>query len=394
MKSATAVIGAHYGDEGKGLAVDYFASKAARPLVIRHNSGGQCSHTVVTPSGNRHVFGHIGAGAFTGAPTLLTRYFVSNPLLFHRELPEIGFIRPKVFVESGSYVTTPYDMLLNQIVETSRGSSRHGSCGVGFNETIERSLNSDPLLVGDLSNKDLTLNLLRDIRDSWVPKRLSALGITKVSDYHQGLLDSDVLLDNFYEVCQSFLQDVPIVSDLKLFLDTDWDVIFESGQGLILDEMSSDFPHVTRSRTGLPNISKILSEVNFKGYLDVHYMSRWYVTRHGDGPFPNEDPDFLKKNSHIEETTNVPNPWQGTLRYGNLAPDILAKNTNQDLDAYPGSVNPHIFLTCLDQLIDPVHPTYQRSRDLVASMLTSLDSLGMPVDTVSYGNHRELINSI
>jgi len=53
---AKAIIGSNFGDEGKGLLTDYFASKQSDSLVVRFNGGAQASHTVVTPNGRRHAF--------------------------------------------------------------------------------------------------------------------------------------------------------------------------------------------------------------------------------------------------------------------------------------------------------------------------------------------------
>ena len=70
------VIGANYGDEGKGLVTDYFSSLNEDVIVIRTNGGSQASHTVYTPDGFNHMFCHIGSGSFAGAATYLSEYFV------------------------------------------------------------------------------------------------------------------------------------------------------------------------------------------------------------------------------------------------------------------------------------------------------------------------------
>ena len=64
---AFAIIGAAFGDEGKGLMTDYLASNHdGKALVVRFNGGAQAAHTVQTPSGQRHVFKHLGSGSFSG----------------------------------------------------------------------------------------------------------------------------------------------------------------------------------------------------------------------------------------------------------------------------------------------------------------------------------------
>ncbi len=139
MKTADVVIGANFGDEGKGLMTDYYAAKADS-IVVRFNGGAQAGHTVVTPDNKRHVFSHIGSGSFAGAETFLSRYFVCNPLLFRKEWDVLSpkCAIPQIHVDAAAIVTTPYDMMINQIAEDLRGSGRHGSCGMGFGETIER----------------------------------------------------------------------------------------------------------------------------------------------------------------------------------------------------------------------------------------------------------------
>ena len=76
---ATVVIGANFGDEGKGLITDFETRRQDAQLVARFNGGAQAGHTVVTDAGQRHVFGHISAGTFAGASTYLASTFIVNP---------------------------------------------------------------------------------------------------------------------------------------------------------------------------------------------------------------------------------------------------------------------------------------------------------------------------
>ena len=84
--TAKAVIGANYGDEGKGLMTDYHAAPAGTAgIVVRFNGGAQAGHTVTTPEGARHVFSHFGSGSLVGAATFLSRHVVCHPTLFFKE---------------------------------------------------------------------------------------------------------------------------------------------------------------------------------------------------------------------------------------------------------------------------------------------------------------------
>ncbi len=100
MKSAKVVIGANFGDEGKGLVTDYFSAQE-NSIVVRFNGGAQAGHTVVRPDGVSHVHGHFGSGTLNGSPTYLSRHFVSHPHWFYEELEllkKIG-IEPKVYAD-------------------------------------------------------------------------------------------------------------------------------------------------------------------------------------------------------------------------------------------------------------------------------------------------------
>ena len=93
MKKAYAVIGANFGDEGKGLMTDLFCRTDSSVINIRSNGGAQAGHTVCTSDGKRHIFSHIGSGSFAGADTYLSEFFILNPMLFSREQREFVQLR-------------------------------------------------------------------------------------------------------------------------------------------------------------------------------------------------------------------------------------------------------------------------------------------------------------
>ena len=103
MFNAIAVIGANFGDEGKGLVTDWICSTKTKPIVVLHNGGAQRAHTVTTPEGKEHIFRHIGAGAFVGADTYIAKTFVCNPIVFREEYEKLGqkLNKPiKIFVDT------------------------------------------------------------------------------------------------------------------------------------------------------------------------------------------------------------------------------------------------------------------------------------------------------
>ena len=349
--TAWAVIGAAYGDEGKGRTVDALVTlMQGDALVVRSNGGAQAGHTVVTPQGGRHVFHHIGSGALAGARTHLSRHFVHHPMTFMEErdrLHELGAC-VEVSADPRGYVTTPWDMMINQAIEAARGCARHGSCGYGFGETVGRNEESDfKLIFADLWSDRLRSKLI-SIRDIWLPQRFKALGI-KPDDETNWAMKSDVILDRFVEDCALFADLVQERKDTSLGSER---IIFEGAQGLMLDQHYRDFPHVTRSNTGIENMTSIALEAGIDT-INAIYAMRCYLTRHGAGPMPDER-DIADAFDVVDET-NVPNPWQKQLRFGLIDPNLMADIIMSDIVKGAGiNVQLMISVSCLDQAKDRI----------------------------------------
>jgi adenylosuccinate synthase len=363
MKNARVVIGASFGDEGKGLMTDCFAraGEGRGTLVARFNGGAQAGHTVVDDAGNRHVFSHFGAGTLAGAGTLLTRHFIANPMLFERERGELAGLglRPEVWMDPRALLTTPCDMLINEMVETSRGAGRHGSVGIGINETVTRSGTADfHLSVGTVRQDPAAARaaLLR-IRDVWMPRRVAALGIEAEYERRKAVITSATLVDNWLHLLRELLGTVQVRADTEVLREHD-SVVFEGAQGLALDEVRGAFPHVTRSRTGVRNVVELMNELP-PADLSVTYVTRAYLTRHGAGPLDGELAG--KPFPGVYDRTNVPHAFQGRLRYALLDVDALQARIAEDFQdtgllERPLGTRMGVAVTCLDQL--PVTATW------------------------------------
>ena len=104
------IIGANYGDEGKGRMSDYLANKAMQAgqstITILSNGGAQRGHTVVLNNGFTHIFHHFGSGTLAGADTYLPQSFIVNPMIFMKEYNELlnsplgrdTSLWPKIFI--------------------------------------------------------------------------------------------------------------------------------------------------------------------------------------------------------------------------------------------------------------------------------------------------------
>ena len=371
MKTGIAVIGAGYGDEGKGLITDYLARKhtvdGRAPIVTRVNGGAQAGHTVVDTDldgeQRRHVFSHVGAGALAGSSTFLSSRFIANPFVLHLELQQLVALgegqKYRIEIHPHSQVTTVFDMSLNWLRELARGDNRHGSCGMGINETVTRHLAGYPLTIGDLTNRGFE-DKIKHIYEEWVLVKLSEIDLSlvapeKVSE-HMEMLDLDRVI--------ATLADAPnLFGNISALPSTNFShkekFIFEGAQGLELDEFLGTFPHVTRSITGLPSALLAAAEIGVTEVTPI-YITRAYKTRHGAGPLQHEGQKITKY--ELTDQTNVTGPWQGHFRYAPLnisqMQRIILADLQRSMDLAKflrikvGTAT--IALTCLDQVKDDV----------------------------------------
>lgn len=340
MKTVKIVIGANAGDEGKGYMTDYFANEAKNQnkscLVVCHNGSCQKGHTVVSPSGVRHIFHHFGSGNMVGADTYLSKDYIVNPIIFKKEYEELERkgVATKTFVHKDCLVTTPLDMIINQIVEEYRNENRHGSCGLGVNETIVRNNKLDKITISEiLSILPLVNHVYSNldyIASYYFPDRLKELGIESIpTKWVEILSKKENIIENYISDLYMMQSIIEFVDD-SIFDKYEY-VIFEGAQGLLLDQNNMEyFPHLTPSNTGLTNPVSMLKGRDVKD-VEVCYVTRTYMTRHGAGRFDTEcSKDEI--NPSMVDLTNVPNEFQGTLRYGKLDWNNLKNRIENDFE--------------------------------------------------------------
>lgn len=398
MTNTVVVIGANFGDEGKGLITDFETRRLGAQLVARFNGGAQAGHTVTTDSGLRHVFGHTSSGTFAGADTYLSSNFLVNPLVLEKELTALRAlsVRPTVYSHPDARVSTIYDMVLNAMIETKRGAQRHGSCGLGINETVTRygagygfnmSIFSQPV--------DHIADVFEMIHREYLPRRLEELELS-LDDCSDAMLPLiTVLKDTNFMYHAERLRDSAALLAVTgtIALEDEQPLVLEGAQGLMLDENLGAFPHVTRSITGLPSAIHAAAELT-KRVLQPVYVTRCYLTRHGAGPLEHEGEDHGCK---VVDKTNVPNQWQGSLRFAPLNLRQLRDFISMDIsrgqltcEMYGSQiVNPTLAVTCLDQidgavnLIDLDDTTVKIPAEEAAQFIA--DRVGLPLSHSSHG---------
>ena len=329
-----AVIGKNFGDEGKGYTCSCLASSLKKSLIIKHNGGGQAGHTVEDPEGKwRFIHHQIGAGAEYHVPTLFTDSFMPDLFQLGKEVKDFteffGF-QPILYSEKNARITTIDDVLLNMGAELARGEKRHGSCGMGIEECVQRNAAGYGITVEELATwtKLDLLDRLKQIRKEYTERRAKILGIQapdssksmkqsnlmNFSNPYYEMLQNETVLENFVVEVKENVKLLTLVDVDRKWLEEFQNLIFETGQGLLLDQDYEAYaPYLTSSKTGIHNPT-IFLEKRGLSLEEAIYVTRPYVTRHGNGPLPCE-----VERSELpgvgEDLTNQPNEWQGTLRY-------------------------------------------------------------------------------
>jgi adenylosuccinate synthase len=327
-----AVIGLGFGDEGKGLVVDYLCSKSPDSLVVRYCGGHQVGHTVVH-DGIRHVFSNFGSGALRGSNTYWSKFCTVEPVGLIREadiLKEHGKTAG-IFIDERCPITTPWDIYHNR---EKNHKTKHGSVGVGFGSTIQREENFYSLTFLDLFYEDIFNAKLQAI-----------------AKYYGEEEYNPVDLENFIDSCCKIPHRTNIIRVRDIPKAHDY--IYEGSQGLLLDQHYGFFPNVTRSNTGTKNILA-LGDYMFEVFL----VTRAYQTRHGNGFMTNEGKPHNIKSNPME--TNKLHPYQGEFRRSLLDLSLLEYAIAKD-EYVSRCHNKNLVITCLDHIESDYRFTYEGS---------------------------------
>lgn len=355
--SNIAVIGKNFGDEGKGLAVASICKQFPHSLIIKHNGGAQAGHTVEIEPGKRFIHHQIGSGAEYGAPTLLADSFFIDLYQLGREVEEFtslyGFL-PDIYALRNAFVTTIDDVFLNMGAESSRGENRHGSCGMGINECLQRINAGYGITLEDVLSHDALwiYERLNTIRKEYSIIRAESLNIGADNEYFALLSDAKVLEGFSLAIKDNVKFVTPVDAEREWLLSFD-NLIFESGQGLLLDtDYEAYAPYLTPSKTGIAN-PKAFLEKRGMTIEEAIYVTRSYVTRHGEGPLPFEvSPEKIE--GLTRDLTNEPNQWQGTIRYathGDLSSftEAIMEDISNNAICGCNSIKTSIMITHLDE---------------------------------------------
>ena len=343
------ILGLGFGDEGKGATVNALCTDPKDTIVVRFNGGHQCGHTVVNDDGVhniRHAFSNFGSGTLKGVPTYWSEYCTVNPFAVKKEgdiLRALG-INPIIYYNANCMVTTPYDILWNN--DDKNNGKNHGTVGVGYGATMNRNKDMYHLYV-----RDLMYPAIRDIKLENIRKYYAG----KMSVFSGEYIEKS--LENFRIASDDLVQRYAVYDNFNSLRAFDCDLVFEGGQGIMLDMDYGFFPHVTYSNTTCKNAVELITKWDMIGRnITTYYITRAYQTRHGNGPMTNDSMEISYIKSNPFET-NVDTGSQGIFRKSVLDMDLLDYALSCDAYHRLADTRKTLVITCMDQVGEKVPVT-------------------------------------
>lgn len=315
------VIGANYGDEGKGLGTDYFCSLNPQSTIgVLTNGSAQRAHTVDTKNGLHHVFHNFSSGTFNNVPTYICDEFLINPMSFveeYNKLKELGYA-PKYYIHPNCRVVTPFDMIQNQI--DMKRDNAHNSCGMG----VWRTINRYDKKIFNINIHDL-FDLIQNPIDAFKELYNVFLYYYKNIEIYCSGINIRGLINHFIEDLNFIKNNCALLIEDN-FLKNFETVVFENGQGLLLSNRLnyvgvSDV--LTSTDTGFAIPYKIIERNFVNAEVETCYITRTYLTRHGDGIINGDTTNSSYYERDFFDYTNIYNKFQGKLRYADLNIPVL-----------------------------------------------------------------------
>ncbi len=297
------IVGAQFGDEGKGKIVDYYSKDA--DVVVRYQGGCNAGHTVVVGE-ETFKFHLIPSGVVQGK-----RVVIGNGVVIDLEVlsKEIDFLKSKgkklnLLISDRAHITLPFHKMLDGIEESSRGKSRVGTTKRGIGPTYADKIARFGLRVIDLLDDDI----LKEKLDFLIPIKQKTL--TYVFDSSENISEKNVLnyCLKYRERIKNYVGDASL--EINKAIEQGKKVLLEGAQGTLLDVDHGTYPFVTSSN---PTIGGALtgSGIGPKHINKVIGVMKGYITRVGGGPMPTELKDEVgekirEKGKEFGTTTGRP----------------------------------------------------------------------------------------
>ena len=296
MNNSIAILGAQWGDEGKGKIVDLLTEKC--DAVVRFQGGHNAGHTLVVdgkttilhliPSGILHdkVKCIIGNGVVLSLEALSEEIEILKKNNIN--------VKDRLLISGGCPLILPIHVELDKARENKKGKGKIGTTGRGIGPAYEDKISRRGIRLGDLSNKNTLLEKVSEILDyhNFILKNYYSCSTYSKNEVYENLL-------TYYDIYNQFIVDVPEYID-KAFKENK-KIVFEGAQGTLLDIDHGTYPFVTSSNTTVGGIFTG-SGVSPKNLNYILAIVKAYTTRVGSGPFVTElfdsDGKLLSERGH------------------------------------------------------------------------------------------------
>ena len=338
------IIGAQWGDEGKGRVVDLLTEKAQ--VVVRYQGGNNAGHTCVI-GGQKIILHLVPSGVLRpGRLCLIGNGVVVNPQVLVEEIARLksaGFLENenRIRLSDRAHLIMPYHQRIDVLREERRGAAKIGTTGRGIGPAYEDKARRSGLRVGDLLEPEEFKKKLADNleeNNAYIEKVLGGKGFT---------------LAEILEPFQDFGRQLRgLIADTSLILDQEIKkgsrILFEGAQGSLLDLDHGTYPFVTSSVTTSGSIFSGSGLGVGRLPLLMVGVTKAYTTRVGAGPFPTELSD--RTGDRLVEAGGEFGSTTGRRRRTGWL-DLLALNYANRLNGLGG-----LALTKIDVLsgLDPV----------------------------------------
>ena len=295
--SAFIVLGAQWGDEGKGKMTDYLAEEAQ--VVVRYQGGNNAGHTVEV--GDRQYKLHlIPSGIlYDDKVNVIGNGVVVDPKALFEEIDYlenegVKITPEKLIISDRAHLIMPYHKVLDKVKEKARGKNDIGTTGKGIGPCYTDKFERCGIRVCDLIHEDIFEAKLRENVET------KNLYLTKV--YGEEALDVETILKEFNEYAKKikpFVKDTSV--EVHNSIKAGKDVLFEGAQGMLLDIDYGTYPYVTSSNTTAGGVSNGVG-IGPNQITNAVGIAKAYTTRVGKGPFPtellNETGDWIREKGH------------------------------------------------------------------------------------------------
>ena len=300
----TAIVGAQWGDEGKGKITDFFAGES--DYVVRFHGGNNAGHTVIV-DGKIFKLHLIPSGIIYGGPmSIIGNGVVVDPKAL---LDEIEYIKgkeidPRLMISDRAHVIMPYHIeldgaLSNHQGNLAAGSTRRGIAPVYADKMFRNGIRIIDLLEPDVLMEKLTkgYNFTRGI----IEKALSQKLKTSIDEIFESYCD-------YGKKLSPYISDTSV--ELYNALKNDKSILFEGAQGISLDVDHGIYPYTTSSNTAAGHISTGTG-VSFRDIGRIIGVVKAYLSRVGESPLPseihgNEAESLREKGGEYGTTTGRP----------------------------------------------------------------------------------------